>query len=1075
MNGDFQELEIDPELEVRLMNLVMGEASDFERDQLMQVMEQRPEVVAYYEHMQHLHGMMTEVGAGEFPWGDDPAVSGDDWKLSSERRNQVLEVISGQASKSEEKVELPKSLIASNWTRWTSVAVFAGTVCVLLGLVFLPSLQQQKMTATNFGNGRRDEWYRRDFQTAPASAKPGEPAFMAGVDNRWDESASTALEIREKGYRDYSSRLGAETNSPTPNYSQFGAPASEPGTSQGLTHLYSTIPPTTTFEDASSASDSSKFWSYQEPQYKSQANAEPKFVPSDSTEPVRGRSETLSTTSSSPPREDKSLAGAEPNRGTMLLGGVKRMVEGRDSSRVDEMMILGGEGRPGNAPEAKEEKAQIGAWSVQGTKHGGEAIPAELFDAESAGQATEGKSPSLPQGSSGSSRDWDRDGEVDGRVSGVQSSPAKRDADQDGELEQSKSSDALDALGDGSTRMMDVTPRIIIPEEVIEEDFVLGRGDAAIASKGREVQGMQEGGVELAQQGLSRSSGLANESRFDEKAKKDVDSVESSLKQNMPGAEKNRVSGEFESEEKPGSSRNLSLVLRADDQDNISLGTDVDGLQAGQATLNSDPSSAENSFESSWKKKSDSKTPYFRSPDLEQRAERRKKLTPSKPSEALEEISASVEAFSTFSLHVSDVSFKLAQAALGQGQWPEASKIRIEEFVNALDYHDALPSGGQKVACRVEQAIHPFLMQRNLLRISMRTAASGRAQAVPLRLTLLLDNSGSMERPDRRQVLLRAIETLTRQLQPADQVTLISFANTPRLLAEKIEGVQAQSLVKVIENLPSEGGTNIEAALLLAREKAIEHQLEGAQNRIVLLTDGAVNLGNANPESLGKIVTELRDEGIAFDAAGISAQDLNDEVLEALTRKGDGRYYLLDSLEAAEDTFAAQIAGALRPSAKNVKVQVEFNPQRVERYKLLGFEQHRLEREDFRNDQVDAAELAAEEAGVAVYQVEVKPNGQGEVGTVFVRFRDLETDQMIEQQWPILYESSAPRLDQANPSMQLAASAALFAAKLGGGPLAESVDLTALQKLLAALPESVLSQPRVQQLRTMIAQALAMN
>ncbi len=451
-------------------------------------------------------------------------------------------------------------------------------------------------------------------------------------------------------------------------------------------------------------------------------------------------------------------------------------------------------------------------------------------------------------------------------------------------------------------------------------------------------------------------------------------------------------------------------------------------------TLNSAPSSTENSFESGSEGKSDSKTQYFKSLELEKRTEWRKKLTPSKPSEALEEISASVEAFSTFSLHVSDVSFKLAQAALGQGQWPEASKIRIEEFVNALDYHDALPSGGQKVACRVEQAIHPFLMQRNLLRVSMRTAASGRAQSVPLRLTLLLDNSGSMERPDRRQVLLRAIETLTKQLQPADQVTLISFANTPRLLAEKIEGEQAQSLVKVIENLPSEGGTNIEAALLLAREKAIEHQLEGAQNRIVLLTDGAVNLGNANPESLSKIVTELRDEGIAFDAAGISAQDLNDEVLEALTRKGDGRYYLLDSLEAAEDTFAAQIAGALRPSAKNVKVQVEFNPQRVERYKLLGFEQHRLEREDFRNDQVDAAELAAEEAGVAVYQVEVKPNGQGEVGTVFVRFRDLETNQMVEQQWPILYESSAPRLEQANPSMQLAASAALFAAKLGGGP-----------------------------------------
>ena len=446
-----------------------------------------------------------------------------------------------------------------------------------------------------------------------------------------------------------------------------------------------------------------------------------------------------------------------------------------------------------------------------------------------------------------------------------------------------------------------------------------------------------------------------------------------------------------------------------------------------------------------------------------------------KQAEAIDEQSASSEAFSTFSLHVSDVSFKLAQTALSQGQWPDAAKIRIEEFVNALDYHDPLPSGNQKVACRVEQAIHPFLMQRNLLRVSMRTAATGRAQNTPLRLTLLLDNSGSMERPDRRQAVLRAFQTLTQQLSATDQITLISFASTPRLLADKVPGDQGETLLQLIENLPSEGGTNIEAALLLAREKATEQQLAGAQNRIILLTDGAVNLGNANPDSLAKLVTQMRDTGIAFDAAGISAQDLNDEVLEALTRQGEGRYYLLDSAESVAETFAAQIAGALRPSAQNVKVQVEFNPQRVGRYKLLGFEKHRLDKEDFRNDQVDAAEMAAAEAGVAVYQFEIKPNGSGDVGSVSVRFRDLSTGQMIERRWPIPYESNAPRLEQAEASMQLAASAALFAAKLSGGPLGDSVDLEQLKKLLSTLSEQCASQLRVHQLRTMIEQAKAIE
>ncbi len=439
--------------------------------------------------------------------------------------------------------------------------------------------------------------------------------------------------------------------------------------------------------------------------------------------------------------------------------------------------------------------------------------------------------------------------------------------------------------------------------------------------------------------------------------------------------------------------------------------------------------------------------------------------------DGLDEKDAAKEAFSTFSLHVSDVSFKLAAAALAQGEWPEPAKIRIEEFVNALDYGDPMPSQDEKVACRLEQAIHPFLQQRNLLRVSMRTAAAGRASNTPLRLTFLLDNSGSMERIDRQQTVRRAFALLAQQLKPLDQVTLISFARQPRLLADKVDGSQAQRLVELIDNLPSEGGTNIEAALQLAFEKAREHQTAGAQNRIILLTDGAVNLGNADPESLSGRITTIREAGIAFDAAGIVAEGLNDEILEALTRKGDGRYYLLDSPDDADDGFASQIAGALRPSAKNVKVQIEFNPKRVGHYKLLGFEKHLLKKEDFRNDKVDAAEMAAAEAGVAVYQFQAKPDGEGDVGSVSVRFQDLSTGQMIENRWPIPYEPNAPRPDQASESIRIATAAALFAAKLRGDPLGANVDLKTLSDLLAGLPDQDRNRKRVQQLQMMISQA----
>jgi Mg-chelatase subunit ChlD len=442
-----------------------------------------------------------------------------------------------------------------------------------------------------------------------------------------------------------------------------------------------------------------------------------------------------------------------------------------------------------------------------------------------------------------------------------------------------------------------------------------------------------------------------------------------------------------------------------------------------------------------------------------------------KPSPGLNETLAETERFSTFSLHVSDVSFKLALDSLAKGQWPEAAKIRLEEFLNAFDYQDPLPSEEEKVACRVEQAIHPFLMQRNMLRVAMRTSAVGRNSTTPLRLTLLLDNSGSMQRADRAQTVRRAFETLAQQLTPADQATLITFANEPKLRADRVNGSEILNFVNILENSPVEGGTNLEAALRLALEKSIEAKTAGAQSRVILMTDGAVNLGDADPSNLSQLVLKMRDQGIAFDAAGISAQDLNDEVLEALTRQGDGRYYLLDNAEQVDAGFSQQIAGALRPSAKNVKVQVEFNPQRVRSYKLLGFEKHVLNKEDFRNDKVDAAELAAAEAGVALYHYEVLPDGIGDVGSVSVRFQDMTTGMMVEKRWPIAYESTPSRLDQANSSLKLATSSVLFAAHLKGEPLGENVDLKVIAEILGSLETPYSNVERVQQLRQMVESA----
>ena len=440
------------------------------------------------------------------------------------------------------------------------------------------------------------------------------------------------------------------------------------------------------------------------------------------------------------------------------------------------------------------------------------------------------------------------------------------------------------------------------------------------------------------------------------------------------------------------------------------------------------------------------------------------------PVPSVEETSTARESVSTFSLHVSDVSFRLAQAALARGEAPDPARIRPEEIYNAFDYGDPSPSPAEKIACRIEQAAHPFLQQRNLVRIAMKVAATGRGATTPLRLTVLLDTSGSMEREDRVAAVRGAMTALVSLLGPYDRITLIGFSRQPRLLAEAVAGNQARSILDLMKNTPAEGGTNLEEALKLGRQLARRHQLAGAQNRIVLLTDGAANLGNANPAQLAATIEALRQQGIAFDACGVGLDGLDDAMLEALTRKGDGRYYALGAGDATDGGFARQLAGAFRPAAENVKVQVRFNPARVGQYRLIGFEQHRLRTEDFRNDQVDAAELAAEEAAVALYQVEVLPQGAGELGEVFVRFRDPASGAMVERSWTMPFDPAARVFDRATASLQLAGTAALMAEKLRGSPLADQFKLGDLARTVNLLQNHYAGEKRVQELVQMYRQ-----
>ncbi len=448
--------------------------------------------------------------------------------------------------------------------------------------------------------------------------------------------------------------------------------------------------------------------------------------------------------------------------------------------------------------------------------------------------------------------------------------------------------------------------------------------------------------------------------------------------------------------------------------------------------------------------------------------------TPAKPAAVApipqSEVSVAENAFSTFSLNVSDVSFKLAAASLEKGLMPEVSTLRSEEFINAFDYHDPEPTGNAPVTFAWERARYPFAQDRDLLRFSVKTAASGRQPGRPLNLVLLLDNSGSMERADRVLIRQECLRVLASQLQPEDRVSVVAFARTARLWVDGLPGTKAGELSQRVGALTPEGGTNLEEAMNLAYQTAKRHFIPKGMNRVVLLTDGAANLGDVQPESLKQKVEAQRKQGVALDCFGIGWDGYNDELLEILSRNGDGRYGFVNTPEAATSEFAAQLAGALNVAASDVKVQVEWNPSRVTAFRQIGYAKHQLKKEQFRDNTVDAAELAAAESGNALYTVQVNPRGEGPLGTVRVRFKVPGTDDYREHEWAVPYQGEAKPLEQSSNALRLAATAAAFSEWLAVSPFAAEVTADQLLGYLAGVPEVFPADPRPKQLEWMIRQ-----
>ena len=346
------------------------------------------------------------------------------------------------------------------------------------------------------------------------------------------------------------------------------------------------------------------------------------------------------------------------------------------------------------------------------------------------------------------------------------------------------------------------------------------------------------------------------------------------------------------------------------------------------------------------------------------------------------------ERVSTFAADVDTASYALMRAYLKRGELPPREAVRTEEFVNYFRADQPAPTDGQPFALTLELAPSPFAAdaRTEILRVAVRARDVADFERKPVALTLVVDNSGSMQEGGRLELVKRALSLLLRELRPGDSVALVKFSENASVVTSALPATRRGELETLIGALPIEGGTNVEAGLTLGYEQALAALVPGAVNRIVLCSDGVGNIGETEAKALLARVEEARSKGLYLNTVGVGMGNHDDAFLEELADKGDGVCHYVDSDAEAKRVFVDGLASAFQPVARDVKLQVEFDAALVERWRLLGYENRALRSEDFRNDAVDAGEVNAGHQVTALYEL-VRNPGSGPVATARVRYK----------------------------------------------------------------------------------------
>ena len=381
---------------------------------------------------------------------------------------------------------------------------------------------------------------------------------------------------------------------------------------------------------------------------------------------------------------------------------------------------------------------------------------------------------------------------------------------------------------------------------------------------------------------------------------------------------------------------------------------------------------------------------------------------------------------STFAVDIDDASYILARAYLERGNLPEKDAVRTEEFINHFSYSYNAPEE-ETFAVYLEGSRSPFGQNSQMLRIGIKGKKISEENRKPANLVFVVDISGSMSREDRLGLVKKALRLLVNKLNSDDQVGIVVYGSTASILLQPTSITNRERILSAIERLRSGGSTNCEAGLRLAYDMSSRHFQKHKINRIILCSDGVANVGITGADELLKRIKKQAERGITLSAIGFGMGNYNDVLMEKLGNKGNGYYAYVDDIAEARRVFTDNLPGALQVIARDVKIQVDFDPEVIRSYRLLGYENRDVEDNKFRDDNEDGGEVGSGHSVTALYEIKFNKDAhKKQIGKIYIRYKNPETGFVEEINRPITTSIFDRNFAFSSPDYKLAAAAAEF-------------------------------------------------